>query len=453
MKTPEAIFGRRREPVRRFCLAAERPGEEAGREAMSDAAPRAETLAPPLSKSAMTVAEPARLPRPSPMSGPFISAEGKSGKTLNWFFADKGRIFWALQIAGWLGFLFLHLLTVAPVIAAQVRDSSSTVVILYSVVQSLVGFLTTTILMRPVFRFARRQEPAWLLTIALFSTLVMALGMSLIKSRAFSVFFGEEMVRTRAVQIFGADNPLFHILPDLPANLFLLMSWAGFYFGINYYLTLRNETERRLNAARLADQAQLKMLRYQLNPHFLFNTLNAISTLVLEKDTKPANDMLTRLSAFLRYSLDSDPLQKTTLADEIRALQLYLDIEKTRFGDRLEIVYDIDPAAKSALVPSLILQPAIENAIKYAIAQMESGGRIAIVAKKEGDLLKLAVEDNGPNAPKDPNAILDDGRTGVGLLNMRDRLAHLYGGRQSFRLSRLEPAGLAVGFTLPFETR
>jgi LytS/YehU family sensor histidine kinase len=261
------------------------------------------------------------------------------------------------------------------------------------------------------------------------------------------------MVRTRAEAIFGSDHPLFLILPDLPANLFLLMSWAGFYFGINYYLTLRSETERRLIAARLADQAQLKMLRYQLNPHFLFNTLNAISTLVLEKDVKPANDMLTRLSAFLRYSLDSDPLQKTTLAEEVRALQLYLDIEKTRFADRLEIVYDIDPDAREALVPSLILQPAIENAIKYAIAQMEEGGRIAICAKREGDMLKLAVEDNGPKTPNDPEALLDSGNAGVGLINMRNRLAHLYRDRQSFRLRTLEPTGLCVALTLPFETR
>ncbi|MEQ1929304.1 MAG: histidine kinase [Parvularculaceae bacterium] len=420
---------------------------------MPDAGPRADATGA-FTASAMTIADSAPIATiPATKRGPFIAAEGKSGKTLNWFFADKGRIFWALQIAGWLGFLLLHLLTVAPVIAAQVSDSNSTIVIIYSIVQSLVGFLTTTILMRPIFRFARRQEPAWLLSLALFSTLFMAVGMSLIKSRAFGVFFGEEMVRSRAVSIFGSDHPLFLILPDLPANLFLLMSWAGFYFGINYYLTLRNETERRLNAARLADQAQLKMLRYQLNPHFLFNTLNAISTLVLEKDTKPANDMLTQLSAFLRYSLDSDPLQKTTLAEEMRALQLYLDIEKTRFGDRLEIVYDIDPLTREAMVPSLILQPAIENAIKYAIAHMESGGRVSICAKKEGDMLKLAVQDNGPNAPDDPNAILDDGRTGVGLLNMRDRLAHLYGGRQSFKLSKLEPAGLSVGFTLPFEPR
>ena len=407
----------------------------------------------------MTTAQTAPILPKAPSRGPFIAAEGKSGRALNWFFADKGRIFWALQAAGWLGFLLLHLFSVAPLMGVGGRTQQT---LGYSIVSTLIGFLTTSILMRPTFRFARRQGPASLLAVALTTTVAMALAMTAAKMRAFEVFFGDygrDLIRNR-LEAMGADSLLGFVpeilrvlMPDLPANLFLLMSWAGFYFGINYYLTLRNETERRLNAARLADQAQLKMLRYQLNPHFLFNTLNAISTLVLEKDTKPANDMLTQLSAFLRYSLDSDPLQKTTLAEELRALQLYLDIEKTRFGDRLEIVYDIDPETREAMVPSLIMQPAIENAIKYAIAHMEAGGRIAICAKKEGDMLKLGVEDNGPNAPKDPSAILDDGRTGVGLLNMRDRLAHLYGGRQSFKLTRVDPAGLRVGFTLPFETR
>jgi LytS/YehU family sensor histidine kinase len=229
------------------------------------------------------------------------------------------------------------------------------------------------------------------------------------------------------------------------------MSWGGFYFGINYYLKLRDESERALMSARLADQAQLKMLRYQLNPHFLFNTLNAISTLVLEKDGRQANEMLTKLSAFLRYSLDSDPLQKTSLAEELRALQLYLDIEKTRFADRLKINVDIDEDVLDARVPSLILQPAIENAIKYAIARMESGGEIGIVAKRDGAMLKLQVCDNGPLAPDNPEALLADAKTGVGLVNMRERLAHLYGARQSFALSRIDPRGLCVTMRLPLE--
>lgn len=380
--------------------------------------------------------------------GPFVAAEGKSGRAMNWFFADKERMFWILQAAGWIGFLFLHVFLVAPLVGDGFTPRS----LGYSVVQSLVGLLTTSMLLRPIFRFARRQDPILLLVIALPSTALMTIAMSAVKAQAFIRFFGDERWKLRMEQL-GTENFLSLILPDVPINLFLLLSWAGFYFGINYYLTLRAETERALVAARLADQAQLKMLRYQLNPHFLFNTLNAISTLVLERDGKNANDMLTRLSAFLRYSLDSDPLQKTTLAEELRALQLYLDIEKTRFCDRLEIEFDIDEDARSAMVPSLILQPAIENAIKYAIAQMEAGGKVSIAAKREGNMLCLQVCDNGPNAPMDPQRLLDNAKMGLGLVNMRDRLAHLYGARQSFMLSRLEPDGLCISLKLPFETR
>ncbi len=376
-----------------------------------------------------------------------LAAGGPLADAMDWILAEKGRLFWSLQFAGSTGFFLLHVLTVSTVAGGGSFKS-----IVYSVASTVIGFLATSYVLRYVFRFARRQAPALLLATAFAATLLVAFVMSVIKARAFGLIFGDAWLQSR-MDTIGTDNFFVIIVPDLPANLFLLMSWAGLYFGINYYLTLRNETERALLSARLADQAQLKMLRYQLNPHFLFNTLNAISTLVLEKDTKGANGMLTRLSAFLRYSLDSDPLLKTTLAEELRALQLYLDIEKTRFGNRLSVVIDVAEDARDALVPSLILQPAIENAIKYAIAQMETEGRIIIEAKREGDILNLKVHDNGPETPGDLQALVGKGKTGVGLVNMRDRLAHLYGERQAFTLSRLSPSGLCVCLKLPFETR
>lgn len=380
-------------------------------------------------------------------AGPFISTQGRSREWMNWFFADKGRMFWILQIAGWMGFFALHILSVSTFVAGRSTDS-----LLYSVASSLIGFLTTSILARPIYRFARRQGPAVLLFLVLTSTILMAVAMSAMKAQTFGILFGNAWMDLRGASL-GTTNYLLLIVPDLPVNLFLLGSWAGFYFGINYYLKLRNEMERALFSARLADQAQLKMLRYQLNPHFLFNTLNAISTLVLEQDGKQANKMLTELSSFLRYSLDSDPLQKTTLAEEVRALDLYLAIEKTRFGQRLTVTFDIDEETKNAYVPSLILQPAIENAIKYAIAQMESGGEIKISAKREGGALVMKVCDNGPNAPEDPTALLRNVKTGVGLVNMRDRLNYLYQGRGEFSLSQVKPQGLCVGLRIPFETR
>jgi two-component system LytT family sensor kinase len=198
----------------------------------------------------------------------------------------------------------------------------------------------------------------------------------------------------------------------------------------------------------MAHEAQLKMLRYQLNPHFLFNTLNAISTLVLEQNTELANRMVTRLSSFLRYSLDNDPMQKITLEQEIQALLLYLDIEKVRFEERLSLQLDIEEPATNALIPSLLLQPLIENAIKYGIARAEGGGHLVISAKVfAGDLL-IEVRDDGPGCE------LVDGQIpeakGVGLSNTRERLATIYGSEHSIKLSQTDPHGLTICIRIPF---
>jgi len=193
------------------------------------------------------------------------------------------------------------------------------------------------------------------------------------------------------------------------------------------------------------------MLRYQLNPHFLFNTLNAISTLVLEQQTELANRMVTRLSSFLRYSLDNDPLQKITLKQELAALQLYLDIEKVRFEEHLSLEVDVSDEALDMLIPSLLLQPLVENAIKYGIARSEEDGHLRIAARVfAGDLL-MEISDDGPGVE------LVDGRIpdakGVGLRNTRERLHELYGLQHSFRLSKTEPHGLTISIRIPCEKR
>ena len=197
----------------------------------------------------------------------------------------------------------------------------------------------------------------------------------------------------------------------------------------------------------MAHEAQLKMLRYQLNPHFLFNTLNAISTLILDKDTKLANSMVTRLSRFLRYTLDSDPMERVTVLEEVEALKLYLDIEKVRFDERLRLHCDIELTAGNALVPSLLLQPLVENAIKYAIAQSINGGSIGISAKVFGDDLLLVVADDGPGLDLKHGRMPKGG--GVGVSNCRERLKELYQNEQSFRLSTTDPHGLTVSIRIP----
>ena len=172
--------------------------------------------------------------------------------------------------------------------------------------------------------------------------------------------------RPVGVEFFGA------ILLDFA----LLAAWSALYYGINYYLLLEEQTDQLLRLEHQASAAQLAMLRYQLNPHFLFNTLNSISTLVLLKQTDRANAMLSRLSSFLRYTLVNEPTGQVTVEQEVETLKLYLEIEKMRFEERLRPDFDIDPAAAPARLPSLLLQPLVENAIKYAVTPQEEGADI-----------------------------------------------------------------------------
>jgi two-component system LytT family sensor kinase len=234
------------------------------------------------------------------------------------------------------------------------------------------------------------------------------------------------------------------------SSFYVMLLWSGLYFGIKYYQMLQRESQQVLRITAMAHQAQLKMLRYQLNPHFLFNTLNAISTLILEHDAGRADLMVTRLSRFLRYSLDSDPMQRVALAQELAALQLYLDIEQVRFAERLQLVIDVEALAQQALIPSLLLQPIVENAIKHAIAPSEAGGTIRIEAHVQGVQLILTVADDGPGIATGGNG---DNRTGVGLLNTRLRLAELYPGAFSLDLCNVAPHGLEVRMLIPFETQ
>jgi LytS/YehU family sensor histidine kinase len=204
------------------------------------------------------------------------------------------------------------------------------------------------------------------------------------------------------------------------------------------------------------------MLRYQLNPHFLFNTLNSISTLVLLKQTEPANAMLTRLSSFLRYSLSNEPTGRVTVAQEVETLKLYLDIERMRFEDRLRTTFAIDPASEPGLLPSLLLQPLVENAIKYAVTPQEAGAEITISTQLVGPNLRITVSDTGPGLQTDASdnrltgVSFDGGEpvsTGVGLANTRDRLAQAYGDQHRFEVFDPPEGGFAVQIEIPFERR
>jgi len=199
------------------------------------------------------------------------------------------------------------------------------------------------------------------------------------------------------------------------------------------------------------------MLRYQLNPHFLFNTLNSISTLVLLKQTERANAMLSRLASFLRYSLVGEREGLATMAQEAEALKLYLDIERTRFEDRLRTRFDIAEEVMQARLPSLLLQPLVENAIKYAVTPAEDGADIIVDARRMDDRLMLTIADTGPGLEGRGSASSGDetstAGTNVGIANIRERLVQAYGADHRFELAENEPHGLIVLIDIPYQTQ
>jgi len=246
-------------------------------------------------------------------------------------------------------------------------------------------------------------------------------------------------------------RPVFprHYIQWFGINLYVFLAWTAMYMAIGNFVRLKEQTERAMRAHSLAHEAQLKMLRYQINPHFLFNTLNALSTLVLDSANRQADQTIMHLSKFLRYALDNEPAEKVTLAQELDAMDLYLAIERVRFVDRLHVSLNATPEARRCAIPSLLLQPLIENAVKYAVTPREEGGRIELDARVVDDMLLLVLSDDGPGIAESVDILMK--RPGIGLANTHDRLEQIYNGRATMRVTNREPHGLSIELRLPSE--
>ena len=223
--------------------------------------------------------------------------------------------------------------------------------------------------------------------------------------------------------------------------------WAlvAFVHAIDYH---RESQEREIAAAQLQTQlaeAQLEALQRQLHPHFLFNTLNTIATL-MHRDVHAADEMLVQLSDLLRLTLDRIGTQQVPLKDEVDFLKKYLEIEQTRFGDRLIVNIDIDPEVLDAPVPNLILQPLVENALRHGIGPRIGVGRVDVTASQSDGLLTMTVRDNGVGLSQDK---LNAFHSGVGLSNTRSRLENLYGSRHRFEFQTPPGGGLLVTIVIP----
>lgn len=367
--------------------------------------------------------------------------------TLEQFRSNRNALFWSLHAAGWGAYgisqYFGALLYEKPSSYAQVIA-----------VAAIAGFILS-MPMRYIYRRLWGRPPRAIALGVLVTCYVTALAIRTVINLAYR----------QLVEPDWQFKTLFELFGGAISTTYLLLCWSALYFGIKYS---ESQQQKQLMAVALAQESQLKMLRYQLNPHFLFNTLNAISTLILDNQNRTANHAITRLSEFLRYTLDQDPMKKVTLRQEIEALDLYLGTERLRFGERLRLEYAIEGPALDALVPSLLLQPLLENALKYAISPREGGGCVRIEGRTRGAMLEVSVIDDGPGmrdwlahgasglahgspgpAPEFSGHPPSD-RRGVGLRNTRERLAVLYGEKHRFAVLNSHP-GLRIDMALPLE--
>ncbi|MXO62977.1 sensor histidine kinase [Qipengyuania oceanensis] len=357
------------------------------------------------------------------------------------FFANKNRAFWNLQFAGWGGVLVFR--TVSGLAGGQ--DLSFFVIPL---IEAITGFSITLILSTIYGKLiTRRPLVTWGVSAIVLAVAVMVF--------AFITAWVLSLTRPDSETSFTQLLIGYLIFP-----MTLLGAWSALYYAINFFLQVEQQADQLERLEAQATSAQLAMLRYQLNPHFLFNTLNSISTLVLLKQTEPANAMLIRLSSFLRHTLVTQPGSKVTVAQEVETLQLYLGIERMRFEERLRTDFRIDPDAADACLPSMLLQPLVENAIKYAVSPQEEGAHIGLSAQLVGNRLRIAVSDTGPGLSASgeqltlPAAIAGEGHTvstGVGLANIRDRLAQAYGEDHRFEIRTPPEGGFTVIIEIPHE--
>lgn len=225
------------------------------------------------------------------------------------------------------------------------------------------------------------------------------------------------------------------------------LAWTGTHLALTYHWESQDHQHRATLLAEMTRQAQMAALRYQLNPHFLFNTLNSISSLVGEERNAEAEAMLLNLATFVRSTLTDEPSGTIALGDEIELQRLYLDIEQARFGDRLKVEIDLPPDLADAQVPALILQPLVENAIRHGVGNSEGRLTIRIEAATRGTLIHVSVEDDGGDAAPRGGA-----STGLGLRNVSARLGAHYGERASLDAAPLASGGFRAMLAFPRST-
>lgn len=326
--------------------------------------------------------------------------------------------FWRLQIGGWLVYLVLIYITFF-----SVADPHRFLILLYvKTVRTIIGFVLTCVLWQFYRRIFDRLALGRIVAVVLLASVVFGVLWTALESSYW--------LQTDPAYDFDAALPR---LPRVALDYAVtIMAWSAIYFGIKYWMQWQRERENALRAAALADKAQLEMLRYQLNPHFLFNALNSIRASV-DEDSRRAKQMITQLSEFLRHSLLSGEKKQIPLREELEAVRNYLAIEKIRFEDKLDVEFDIYEKAEDFRVPCFLLNPLIENAVKHGLRTSAKPLRIKVSAFADDDGLILEIANSG-ELRRAGEAGANDG--GIGLKNVRERLEKLFGGGGRFELTQ-----------------
>ena len=335
------------------------------------------------------------------------------------------RSFWQIQMIGWGCFYLYDLLeSIHNFLTKRVYVDEETVPIVLMFLGSFA--------LRPFCRWLLRQSQSWIAfelkaaAAAMVTSIPVACAAGLILQNFYHV-------------------PWHAVVAVWAWSFFILFMWCSLYFSIKQWQQSNEEKERLLRAESEVREARLLALRYQLNPHFLFNSLNAVSTLILDGNAPAATRMLAQIGDLLRSSLDSEVTAEVALGQELVFTEGYLAIEQTRLGERLKLDMVIPMETRDALVPSMLLQPLVENAVRYGVAPLVEGGRIAIKSALHADRLRIVIGNSGRRGEGEQKK----NGNGIGLGNTAERLKTLFGTNFEFSLSWPEAGGCEVLLELP----
>jgi Histidine kinase len=342
--------------------------------------------------------------------------------------------FWLLQLIGWSGYY-------AAMAFSRIGRFPIQYMLAEKLLLSALGFVASLVL-RIILRrmLARATAMQTIVAVCVVVSYVLAAVWTAVANVLTVPIEAVFLERTSSYDSIGA------LFGGTVYNSFTLVAWGFLYLGLKHYIALEAERERALRAEAMVSQVRLRALQSQLNPHLFFNTLNAISTLIVERRNDDAALMIARLGDFLRATLREDLASKVPLAEELSLANQYLDIEQIRFGDRLRVTRTVDEDAYRALVPLLLFQPLIENATRHGIAHLASGGTIAITAQVLVERLAIVVENGGP-----VHSATVREKAGMGLANVRERLTVLYGDQHAMTTTQLPTGGFRVEIVLPLE--